>query len=76
MFTTIKGTRMYIPSTDNVRRDEWYYLFRNKDNDEEFFVRAHSYEEAIDIAQDNFDCVGYRGKYSEESASFYDYDVY
>lgn len=76
MFTTIKGTRMYIPSADNINRDEWYYLFRNKENDEEFFVRAHNYEEAVAIAQDNFNSVGYRGKYSEESASFYDYDVY
>ena len=28
------------------------------------------------FAENNFDCVKYGGKFSEESASFYDYDVY
>lgn len=76
MFTTIKGTRMYIPSAEGAKRNEWYYLFEDKESGEEFFVRAHSYDEAVAIAEDNFECVEYEGKYSEESASFYDYDVY
>ena len=76
MFTTSNGIRMYVPSAQDAHQDEWYYLFRDEEHGEEFFVRAHSYEEAVTIAEDNFDCVKYGGKFSEESASFYDYDVY
>ena len=76
MFTTSNGIHMYVSSAQNAHQDEWYYLFRNKENGEEFFVRACSYEKAVVIAEDNFDCVKYGGKFSEESVSFYDYDVY
>ena len=43
LFTTSKGIRMYVPSAQDAHQDEWYYLFRDEEHGEEFFVRARSY---------------------------------
>ena len=42
MFTTSKGIRMYVPSAQDAHQDEWYYLFRDEEHGEEFFVRARA----------------------------------
>ena len=49
MFITSNGIRMYVPSAQDAHQDEWYYLFRDEEHGEEFFVRAHSYEEYMYI---------------------------
>ena len=57
MFTTSNGIRMYVPSAQDAHQDEWYYLFRDEEHGEEFFVRARSYEEYMYIYEILMDSV-------------------